>query len=68
MMNDAGIQLGSATVGTSLPNQQQSNPGEQSRSPQHTGGRFDAGEAEPAARVVKTTAIQQNLGLVDTFA
>ncbi len=68
MMSEAGIQLGNATVGTSLPNQQQSStPGEQSRSNQQS-GRFDAPNSDSDLKPVKTTVIRDALGVVDTFA
>jgi flagellar hook-length control protein FliK len=66
MMSEAGIQLGSATVGTSLPNQQQSTPGEQSRSHQQS-GKFDSPTPDNSLKPVKTTVIREALGVVDTF-
>lgn len=68
MMDQAGIQLGQATVNTGNPNQQHNAPSQQARS----GGRGGLGgddEGELAA-VGGTTSVvtQSGLGLVDTFA
>lgn len=71
MMSEAGIQLGSATVSTSMPNQQQSQqqstPGEQSRSGTQS-GQFEVNGLDTSGKTVKTTIVHDALGLVDTFA
>ena len=65
MMSDAGISLGNAMVGTGLPNQQQSTPGEQSR--QQSSAQFGPEVKDDLPRTVITRPISQALGVVDTF-
>ncbi len=71
MMSDAGITLGNATVGTNLPNQQQSAQGEQAsgQSRQNNFSRFGGNDtaADNAAPVKITRPIHSGQGMVDTF-
>lgn len=68
MMSEAGITLGNATVGTSLPNQQQSTPGEQSRQQGNNGHAATGPDLrEDGQRTVLTRPVNAALGLVDTF-
>ncbi len=70
MMDQAGIQLGQATVNTGMPNQQQgANGGQQqsrSTSGAGNGGQDQDGEITVAGAATATTT--SGLGLVDTFA
>jgi flagellar hook-length control protein FliK len=67
MMSDAGIQLGQATIGMSMP-QQQNGSGDQS-SPGSRGGFSQNNDSiDTATRVTGTTKIVSGQGLVDTFA
>jgi flagellar hook-length control protein FliK len=69
MMSEAGITLGNATVGTNLPNQQQSPQGEQAsgQSRQNNFSRGNDNAAENAASVKITRPIHSGQGMVDTF-
>lgn len=66
MMSEAGIQLGSATVSTGLPNQQNGTQ-EQTRSP---ASRFEQASPplESPLHPMGKAAVKNGLGLVDTFA
>jgi len=67
MMDQAGIQLGQATVNTGTPNQQQA--GNQSgRSASGTPGRTADGDNPAVTGAGSATVAQAGLGLVDTFA
>jgi flagellar hook-length control protein FliK len=66
MMSDAGIQLGQATIGTGMPNQQ-NRSGESSG--QNSRGFGQANDsADTTTRITGTTKITGGQGLVDTFA
>lgn len=67
MMNDAGIQLGQATVSADTPQQQNDAPGRQAQriAPPFPGA--DPG-AQAAAQAVQAPIRQSGRGLVDTFA
>ncbi|MFJ3058406.1 flagellar hook-length control protein FliK [Herbaspirillum sp. NPDC087042] len=70
MMDQAGIQLGQATVNTGMPNQQQgANSQQQARGSSSSGGSGQDEEGDLAlAGVAGTTqATTSGLGLVDTF-
>ena len=68
MMSEAGITLGNATVGTGLPNQQQSTPGEQARQQGNNGHASTGPELrDDGQRTVLTRPVNASLGLVDTF-
>lgn len=68
MMEQAGIQLGQATVNTGMPNQQQNANGQQARgsSSRGTFGKDDEDDVAIAAAGAATVT-QSGVGLVDTF-
>lgn len=66
MMGDAGIQLGQASVGTSLPNQQQA-PGQQAPRPAAPAPEPVGGNPEGALRPLRPQASGGGRGMVDTF-
>ncbi|WP_075258117.1 flagellar hook-length control protein FliK [Herbaspirillum camelliae] len=70
MMDQAGIQLGQATVNTGMPNQQQGANGgqQQARSSSGAGGAGQEQDGEIAITGATTAATTSGLGLVDTFA
>jgi flagellar hook-length control protein FliK len=69
MMGDSGISLGSATVGTGMPDQRQAQGGWDGSN--GSGGRGNGGTAvaddTPAPRATRTTVLGDR-GMVDTFA
>ncbi len=70
MMSDAGVTLGSATVGTNMPDQRQAQ-GEQARSGQGggNGGGFGRdGGGDSVERAPRAVARNTPAGAVDTFA
>ncbi|TWC65864.1 flagellar hook-length control protein FliK [Herbaspirillum sp. SJZ099] len=69
MMDQAGIQLGQATVNTGMPNQQQGANGQQARAPSSSGSFGGQGEDGDIAAATGNAAVTGGgLGLVDTFA
>ena len=72
MMAEAGVNLGTSTVSTSLPNpQQQANSGQSNQGGTQQGNtRFgnEDGKLEAAPQIVRTSRINVGLGAVDTFA
>lgn len=70
MMDQAGIQLGQATVNTGMPNQQQGANGgqQQARSSSGAGGAGQEQDGEIAITGAATATTTSGLGLVDTFA
>ena len=70
MMDQAGIQLGQATVNTGMPNQQQGANGgqQQARSSSGAGGAGHEQDGEIAITGAATATTTSGLGLVDTFA
>jgi flagellar hook-length control protein FliK len=69
MMGESGIALGSATVGTGMPDQRQAQ-GEQADGRSGGGTRHENGQAdgETAPRTATRTTVLGDRGLVDTFA
>ncbi|MFJ3045073.1 flagellar hook-length control protein FliK [Herbaspirillum chlorophenolicum] len=70
MMDQAGIQLGQATVNTGMPNQQQGASGQQARKSSSSGsfgGKDEDGDIAVAA-TGNAAVTSSGLGLVDTFA
>ncbi|KAF1047568.1 MAG: Flagellar hook-length control protein [Herbaspirillum frisingense] len=70
MMDQAGIQLGQATVNTGMPNQQQNANGQQQARGSSSSGRFGQDEeGDIAVAATGNAAVTSSgLGLVDTFA
>ena len=72
MMAEAGVNLGSSTVSTNLPNpQQQANSGQSNQGgTNQSNTRFgnEDGKLEAAPQIVRTSRINVGLGAVDTFA
>ncbi|MBG7618415.1 flagellar hook-length control protein FliK [Herbaspirillum sp. AP02] len=70
MMDQAGIQLGQATVNTGMPNQQQGNNGQQQGRASSASGSFGKEQDGELAvnATTTTTATSSGAGLVDTFA
>jgi flagellar hook-length control protein FliK len=66
MMSDAGIQLGQATIGTGMPNQQ-NRSGESSGQNSRSFGQAND-SIDTTTRITGTTKIIGGQGLVDTFA
>ncbi|WDZ98035.1 flagellar hook-length control protein FliK [Herbaspirillum sp. WKF16] len=68
MMDQAGIQLGQATVNTGMPNQQQGANGQQQQARSSSGrfGKDDEGDVAVAA-AGNAAVTSAGLGLVDTF-
>jgi flagellar hook-length control protein FliK len=65
MMNDAGVQLGQASVSAGMPNRHDQ-PGERSAS-QGKSGTSDQGGNDSALPAGRVTQVTQGQGLVDTF-
>ncbi|WP_343587142.1 flagellar hook-length control protein FliK [Herbaspirillum sp.] len=68
MMDQAGIQLGQATVNTGTPNQQQGAPSQQARNTSSSGSFGQDQDGDIAAAATGSAAVSSGLGLVDTFA
>lgn len=66
MMSDAGIQLGQATIGTGMPNQQNRSGESSGKNSRGFGQANDS--ADTTIRITGTTKITGGQGLVDTFA
>ncbi|MBO9535835.1 flagellar hook-length control protein FliK [Herbaspirillum sp.] len=67
MMDQAGIQLGQATVNTGMSNQQQGAHSQQARNASSSGS-FGNGQESDAVAAAGSAAVSSGLGLVDTFA